>query len=90
MNIELPAGTITRILPQNQRAGGVILQNNSGVDIYLGGADVTADGADTGGYLLTDGRELALSDGAGADLSTRALYAVHADAGTVKLAALLI
>ena len=90
MNIQLAAEAVTRILPQNQRAGGVILQNNSGVDIYLGDADVTADDAGTGGYLLADGKELAFSDGGGTDLSGRQLYARHANVGAVNLTLLVL
>jgi len=90
MNINLPNGAVTRILPQTQRAGGIILQNNTEVDIYLGGEDVTADDEATGGYKLLAGGQLSLSDGGGADLSTRVLHAVHGDAGDVKVTMFLM
>lgn len=51
---------------------------------------MTADDEATGGYKLLAGGQLSLSDGGGADLSTRVLHAVHGDAGDVKVTMFLM
>lgn len=85
MNVSIPTGaTPTKVLTWGNRRSAV-LQNNSGSDIYLGGDDVTSDAAATGGYILKDGQSLAMSNGGGADSASGPVYAVHAEAGTLKL-----
>jgi hypothetical protein len=83
MNLSLTTATRTLLPIQNDRA--CIIQNNSAATIYLGGDDVTADTAATGGYVLASGREVALSNGGGVDILLRPIYAIQASGGTVSL-----
>lgn len=88
MNLVLPTATTTLVPIQAGKAA--LLQNNSGVSIYIGGSDVTADTETTGGYVLADGAELAISNGGGIDPLIEPLYATHADGGSINLTILLL
>jgi hypothetical protein len=81
MNVVLVSGTVTKLPLRNK--SGAVLQNNSGSDIYLGGADVTADTAATGGYKLADGKELGI--GGGDLLRETVLYALQSSGSNKNL-----
>lgn len=49
------SATATTLVPsQGDGSATVIVQNRSGGDVYIGGADVSADDSPTGGYLIPD------------------------------------
>lgn len=90
MNISIATGTTpTQVVEWSPERKAYILQNNTAVDIYLGDSDVTADDAETGGYKLAAGKEIAVSNGGGSDPAALSLFGVHASGSAVKITVLI-
>lgn len=89
MNVSLTSGTARR-LTEIEGAKSALLQNNSGSDIYLGPATVTADTADTGGYKLADGKEVTLNNGGGSDPLITPIFAIQGSGSTKKLTIIVL
>lgn len=79
MNISLTTAVRTLLPCRNREV--CVIQNNSAATIYIGGDDVTADTAQTGGYVLASGREIAIAG----DVLVNPIHAIQSSGGTVSL-----
>lgn len=68
-------GTAPTLLTETSSPGGVLVQNNGAAAIFLGGANVTADTAATGGISVAAGASVTVPTTGGIDAG---LYAVIA------------